>query len=310
MRTVNFNRSYDIPRPIRFYKKIGNMGRVIKIKMCNDFKNTIKENNENIYIKDRIGSYPVKALSELCDQTIGWTSMGFIHRYKPTNNISEVTSMVKSLKEDLYKLESENFKKTDLFNITVSLIASMMLNCIISSHYTSVSHIDVDHYIKFLLNNYREEFLTYYMTICHTLYLWKNFILDFTSTEEENGNNSIVLIEAHDFINYLKRALQLEHHCPGFPTNQVKIYEIFDEYSFGNYTWIKEKELKKLFEIDINFNKTDIEILKFSIGIMKYGGIYFDSPVENIEYLLKEKVKEVINDGRQKQNRETGRVNK
>lgn len=51
-------------------------------------------------------------------------------------------------------------------------------------------------------------------------------------------------------------------------------------------------------------------MLKFIIGIMKYGGIYFDSPVDNIEYLLKEKVKEVINDGRQKQNKETGRVNK
>lgn len=310
MKTVNFNKSCDTPRPIRFYKKIGNMGRVIKIKMCNDFKNIIKENNDNIYIKDRLGSYPTKVLCELCDQAIGWTAMGFIHRYKSYNDRNEIISMIKSLKEDLYKLESFETKKPNLFNGTVSIITSMITNCIADAHYDSVPHINVDHYIKYLLNNYRDEFITYFMTICHTLYLWKNFILDFTASEDENGNNSIVIIEAHDFINYLKRALQLRHHCPGFPTNQVKMYEILDEYSFGNYTWIKEKELKKLFELDINFNKNDIDIIKFITGIMKYGGIYFDSPVENIEYLLKEKVKEVINDGRQKQNSETRRVNK
>jgi|GEM_PF-945743 len=46
-------------------------------------------------------------------------------------------------------------------------------------------------------------------------------------------------------------------------------------------------------------------MLDFIICLLRIGGIYFDTPVDNIEYLLKEKVKEVINDGRQKQNKET-----
>lgn len=311
MKMVRYNVWDHDPRPITFYKKIGNYGRQSKLNICNSLKSIIKNYNESVCTADKISMYHTKELIELCDQTIGWVSMGFINKYKHCTNVNEFNKRAKLYSNIMYLSEymSDN-KKPDLKYYTMILISSMILNGIAHYHANDeIKSIVIAHHIKFMLNNYREEFLTYFMTLCHTLYLWKNFLLEFTHGETSNGNNTIKLIEGEDYINYLKNIIKTQDYTPDFPTNQKKIFEIFDEYSYGNTTWIKEKELTALFNRDINFNKTDVQMLDFTLSLLRNGGIYFDSPVENIEYLLKEKVKEVINDGIQKQNKSIGKSN-
>lgn len=311
MKMVRYNVWDHDPRPITFYKKIGNYGRQSKLNICNSLKSIIKNYNESVCTADKISMYHTKELIELCDQTIGWVSMGFINKYKHCTNVNEFNKRAKLYSNIMYLSEymSDN-KKPDLKYYTMILISSMILNGIAHYHANDeIKSIVIAHHIKFMLNNYREEFLTYFMTLCHTLYLWKNFLLEFTHGETSNGNNTIKLIEGEDYINYLKNIIKTQDYTPDFPTNQKKIFEIFDEYSYGNTTWIKEKELTTLFNRDINFDKTDVQMLDFTLSLLRNGGIYFDSPVENIEYLLKEKVKEVINDGRQKQNKSIGKSN-
>nr|DAQ59953.1 MAG TPA: hypothetical protein [Caudoviricetes sp.] len=311
MKMVRYNVWDHDPRPITFYKKIGNYGRQSKLNICNSLKSIIKNYNESVCTADKISMYHTKELIELCDQTIGWVSMGFINKYKHCTNVNEFNKRAKLYSNIMYLSEymSDN-KKPDLKYYTMILISSMILNGLAHYHANNeIKSIVIAHHIKFMLNNYREEFLTYFMTLCHTLYLWKNFLLEFTHGETSNGNNTIKLIEGEDYINYLKNIIKTQDYTPDFPINQKKIFEIFDEYSYGNTTWIKEKELTTLFNRDINFNKTDVQMLDFTLSLLRNGGIYFDSPVENIEYLLKEKVKEVINDGRQKQDKSIGKSN-
>lgn len=311
MKMVRYNVWDHDPRPITFYKKIGNYGRQSKLNICNSLKSIIKNYNESVCTADKISMYHTKELIELCDQTIGWVSMGFINKYKHCTNVNEFNKRAKLYSNIMYLSEyMSDDKKPDLKYYTMILISSMILNGLAHYHANDeIKSIVIAHHIKFMLNNYREEFLTYFMTLCHTLYLWKNFLLEFTHGETSNGNNTIKLIEGEDYINYLKNIIKNQDYTPDFPTNQKKIFEIFDEYSYGNTTWIKEKELTALFNRDINFNKTDVQMLDFTLSLLRNGGIYFDSPVENIEYLLKEKVKEVINDGRQKQNKSIGKSN-
>ena len=305
MKMVRYNVWDHDPRPITFYKKIGNYGRQSKLNICNSLKSIIKNYNESVCTADKISMYHTKELIELCDQTIGWVSMGFINKYKHCTNVNEFNKRAKLYSNIMYLSEyMSDDKKPDLKYYT------MILNGIAHYHANDeIKSIVIAHHIKFMLNNYREEFLTYFMTLCHTLYLWKNFLLEFTHGETSNGNNTIKLIEGEDYINYLKNIIKNQDYTPDFPTNQKKIFEIFDEYSYGNTTWIKEKELTALFNRDINFNKTDVQMLDFTLSLLRNGGIYFDSPVENIEYLLKEKVKEVINDGRQKEDKSIGKSN-
>lgn len=313
MRMVRYNVWDHDPRPITFCKKIGNYGRQSKLNICNTLKSIIKKYNESVCNDDRVSMYTSKELIELCDQTIGWISMGFINKYKHCTDVNEFNKRSKRYSDFMYLSEYlADTKKPDVKYYTVILIHSMILNGIAHYHAkdTGIKSIVVADHIKFMLNNYREEFLTYFMTLCHTLYLWKNFIIEFTHGETSNGNNTIKLIEGEDYINYLKNIIKNQDYTLDFPTNQKRIFEIFDEYSYGNTTWIKKKELTALFNRDINFDKNDVQMLDFIICLLRIGGIYFDTPVDNIEYLLKEKVKEVINDGRQKQNKETGRVNK
>ena len=311
MKMVRYNVWDHDPRPITFYKKIGNYGRQSKLNICNSLKSIIKNYNESVCAADKISMYHTKELIELCDQTIGWVSMGFINKYKHCTNVNEFNKRAKLYSNIMYLSEyMSDDKKPDLKYYTMILISSMILNGLAHYHANNeIKSIVIAHHIKFMLNNYREEFLTYFMTLCHTLYLWKNFLLEFTHGETSNGNNTIKLIEGEDYINYLKNIIKNQDYTPDFPTNQKKIFEIFDEYSYGNTTWIKEKELTALFNRDINFNKTDVQMLDFTLSLLRNGGIYFDSPVENIEYLLKEKVKEVINDGRQKQDKSIGKSN-
>lgn len=300
---VRYNVWDHNPRPITFYKKIGNYGRQSKLNICNSLKSIIKNYNESVYIGDRVSMYNTKELIELCDQTIGWISMGFINKYKHCTDVNEFNKRAKLYFNVMFLTEYlSNKRKPDIKYCTIILISSMIFNGLAHYHAndTGIKSIDIVQPMKFMLNNYREEFLTYFMTLCHTLYLWKNFLLDFTFGETSNGNNTIKLIEGEDYINYLKNIIKNQDYTPDFPTNQKKIFEIFDEYSYGNTTWIKEKELTELFKRDINFNKTDVQMLDFTLSLLRNGGIYFDTPVDNIEYILKEKVKEVINDGRQK----------
>lgn len=303
MKMVRYNVWDHNPRPITFFKKIGNYGRQSKLHICNSLKSIIKNYNESVCNDDRVSMYTSKELIELCDQTIGWISMGFINKYKHCTNVNEFNKRSKLYSDTMYVMEylSDN-RKPDVKYYTMILISSMILNGLVHYHANDneIKTVDITQHIKFMLDNYREEFLTYFMILCHTLYLWKNFLLEFTFGETSNGNNTIKLIEGEDYINYLKNIIKNQDYTPDFPTNQKKIFEIFDEYSYGNTTWIKEKELTELFKRDINFDKTDVQMLDFTLSLLRNGGIYFDSPVENIEYLLKEKVKEVINDGRQK----------
>ena len=287
MKLVQYNVWKNNPRPVKFCKKIGKRGNFIKNRMNNEFTNILKEYNEHSTRK--LSSHVIKEMVELFGKTVSWCSLGLITQYKHVETGDKIMEKYTFYSSELCTFSER--KSPDIHYITTIIISSMMLNTLADIH-MSTGHVEVKYYINYLIDNYRDEFLTHYMTICHTLLMLKNFLINFTNGEEINGNNTLKCIEYSDYIQWMKD--NMKNNCIDFPEKQVKIYKILEEYTFGSTSWINELELKHLFAMDINFEKTDIEILHFVFGIMQFGGIYFKNPVDNIENILKEKIKELL----------------
>ena len=287
MKIVQYNVWKDNPRPVKFCKKIGKRGNTIKNRMNKAFSDILKEYNENT--NKKLNYYIIKEMTELFGQTVGWCSVGFINQYKHVETDDKIMEKYKFYSSELCTFSEK--KNPDIYYITTIIISSIMLNTLVDIHMCN-GYIEIKYCINYLLDNHIDEFITYFMMICHTLFMMKNFLINFTKDEKINGNNTLKCIEYNDYFEWMKD--NINKNCIDFPEKQVKIYEVLDEYIFGSTNWINELELKHLFKMDINFDKTDIEILHFVFGIMQFGGIFFKNPLDNAENIIKERMKELL----------------
>lgn len=292
MKIVQYNVWTDSPRPIRICKKIGARGSAIKVKFDTELKNILNSYNVN---NDKLNYKMITEFTTLFNQAISWTSLGFITRYTHSEDYDAMLAKYKLYRDLMYDFmyDEATAKKYNVYYMTTVFISSYMLNILLYIHKSNINELQVGDFLVHMLNNYRDEFLTAYMNICHTLMMFKNFMLEFTDSECVNGNNTIKCIEYSDYLTYIKNAIKYDHF-KDFPTKQAKLYDsIFNEYVFGSFNWINEIELREIFKTDINFDKTDLDILHFIFGIMQFGGILFRNPIDKIEYLVQLKMKEI-----------------
>ena len=295
MKIVQFNVWTDKPRPIRIYKKIGAKGSAIRVKYSTELKNILNSYNKS---NNKLNYKMITEFIDLFNQAISWTSLGFITKFSHSTNYDAMLEKYRLYRDLMYNFiyDESTYNNYDVYYMTSIFISGYMLNILLYIHKSNINELNVEYFLKHMLNNYRDEFLTAYMSICHTLLMFKNFILEFTESESENGNNTIKCIEYIDYLQYIKDAMK-NNPFKNFPTKQEKLYKhIFNEYIFGSVSWVNNIELRELFKIDINFNKTDLDILHFIFGIMQFGGILFKNSVDKIEFLVQHELRGGKND--------------